>query len=424
LAKIAPFRALVYNTDQGISLDAVVAPPYDVIGAEESERLASNCPTNVVRLILPGGDEPYESAAALLREWTGSGVLRRMDEPAMFVYEQIYRYGERRYCRSGILARLRIEDPATGSIYGHESTLAAPREDRLKLLRATRTNLSPIFCLVPDKKGFLKHLIRRYSEGRPMLRASYAGVQNIIYPVTNPGEIGSLREALDPEPAFIADGHHRYETARLFHLEQASSPEAEAPTAYVLAMLVPMTDPGLLILATHRLVKTSNLKPEELLSRLKDKFELEPISDDTPEFALLCEKLDSLRPKTAFGIYTKEGPYVAVLTNEEHMQRRVRGKSADWHGLDVSVLHVLVLQDALGIPFEAVSENEGIEYTRDAARVRSAVDRGEAAFGFILRPTPIEAMKTVGSHRELMPPKATYFYPKLLSGLVFNVLDE
>jgi len=424
VAQIAPFRALVYNIQEGDSLNSLIAPPYDVISDEEAENFVSGNQSNVVRLILPKGENPYEQSAALLQEWISTKILKRLDVPAVFIYEQIFTHNERRYCRSGILARLRIEDPASGSIYGHECTLAAPREDRFNMVRTTKTNLSPIFCLVPDKKGLLKYLIRRYSEGQPTLKATFAGVQNIVYMVTEPKEIASLRDALLPEPCFIADGHHRYETARIYHIEREGSLEAEGPSSHILSMLVPMTDPGLVILPTHRIISSSNLRPDELLQHLAKTFVVEKFEDDTPDFEALSEKLESLRPVPAFGVYTKGQCHIAALKDESLMQGRVQGKSGEWRNLDVTVLHVLVIQDIMGIPFDAVSRDDNLVYTRDATDVRSAVDNEEAVFGFILRHTPIDKIKTVGSNRELMPPKATYFYPKLLTGLVFNMLDE
>jgi len=414
----------MYDPNVVGSMDAVVAPPYDVISPEESQALRAAHPANTVRLILPRGETPYAEADKRLKTWLDEGALRRMESPGLFVYEQIFQYAGRRYCRSGVIARLRLEDAADGTTYGHETTLSGPKADRMRLLQAVKTNLSPVFCLVPDRKGLFKHLIRRGGEGEARLTASFEGVQNQIFPITDAEEIKAIRDVLANEPVYIADGHHRYETALSYHIQTAGRVEADGPTAYVMAMLVPMTDPGLVVLPTHRIVKTADITGAQLIEKLQEKFVVERVPDDSAEFAGLAARLATVGARPAFGVHTVQGTWLAVLRDEADLTGRVPGKSADWHDLDVAVLHLAVIDEMLGIPFDRLADASELVYTRDAARLRGEVDRNEALVGFLLRSTPVEALKAVGRHRELMPPKSTFFYPKLLTGLVFNVLDE
>ena len=423
MAKIEPFRGIYYDSNVVGSLDGVVAPPYDVISPAQLHHLEKTHPANVVRLILPGGEDPYGGSARLMAKWLAEGILKRLESEAIFVYEQIFQHAGRRFCRGGVIARLRLEDPATGNTFGHEKTLSGPKEDRLRLLRQVKCNLSPVFGLVPDRKGLFKLYLHRGAEGRPLLNATFDGIQNQVFAVTDPADIASMTESLASEPVFIADGHHRYETALNYHVETAGRLEADGPTAYVMTMLVPMTDSGLIILPTHRIVKSS-LKGSELLTRMEKQFILERIRDDSAQLAGLGAQLARITGRPAIGVYTSEGAWVAVLRPDVELTNRVAGKSPEWHCLDVTVLHLAIIEDLLGIPFERIGEAEEITYTRDGGQVRAAVDRGEAAAGFLLRATPIEAVKRVGGHRELMPPKSTFFYPKLLTGLVFNALDE
>src|SRR5262245_37992105 len=289
MADIRAFRAFRYDLGRVGTLGDVVAPPYDVIDPALQRALYDRSPYNVVRLIL-NKEEPtdtatenrYTRAARFLREWRHDGILAQDSARALYVYHQEFEVERQRYTRRGFLARVRLERFGEGKIYPHEETLAGPKADRLKLLQATAMNLSPVFGLFPDEAGEVQAVFDR-AVGRtlPLEATDHLGVVHRLWPVSDQRAVSAVTGLMGPKPIFIADGHHRYETAVRYldqRREAGEVRDAESAANFVLMMLVSMNDPGLAILPTHRLVSgIPSLTADQLRSRLRDHFQVDTV---------------------------------------------------------------------------------------------------------------------------------------------------
>jgi uncharacterized protein (DUF1015 family) len=401
------------------SLDSVIAPPYDVIGPEERRELIARSPFNVVELDLPegpGAADRYEHAGETLDEWLLQGVLKRDREPSLWAYEQEFegRDGDAR-TRRGVLARVRLEPYGPGGVHAHERTQPGPKEDRLRLTRATRHNLSPIFALYPGDAW--PHLESALGD-RPWGEATDGdGTTHRAWRVTDPALHDAVAEELADAELLIADGHHRYETARAY--EEEVGAEAPGPHSYVLMSLVSLEDPGLVVFPTHRLLY--DLDPsqyEPLGSGLRELFDVEEVG------------LDAMDPAGEDGVgvfgyadsHHKQG-YLLRLRDRAQLARAMPDKPDAYRELDAVVLEELVLRGILGMSTEDIAAKRGLAYDSDPASARAAIESGERDCVFMLRPTPIEAVRAVAAVGETMPPKSTYFFPKLATGIVFNPLS-
>jgi uncharacterized protein (DUF1015 family) len=415
MADLQPLKTLRYETSVAGPLADVIAPPYDVIDDELRARLAARSPYNVVEIDLPPS---YEAAAATMADWKQRGVLVTEDEPAVWVLRQDYRApdGSER-TRTGVLARVRVEDYGPGRIRPHERTHPGPKEDRLKLTRATRTNLSPIFSLFPDRDAVAARALERIAAGEPFAAAAdHDGTQNTLWRSADEDLVAELQMALADAELLIADGHHRYETARVYADEVGGDGEHR----YVLMLLCSLSDPGLLVFPTHRLLtglKDDTAKQLAIRDALKRDFEIEELGDPS-----------ELEPppsgRVAFGYMDSfhRQPYRVTLANQSIADRALEGMPEPYRRLDTAVLEALVLRGALGMSEDDISHLRGLNYSKDLADAIDAVTSGRADAGFFMRATPVEQVREVAEAGESMPPKSTYFYPKVPTGLVFNPL--
>jgi uncharacterized protein (DUF1015 family) len=416
MADLQPLRTLRYELSAVGSLEDVIAPPYDVIDAELRARLAARSPYNVVEIDLPPS---YAQAAATMADWKQRGVLVREDEPAAWVLRQDYQApgGEQR-TRTGVLARVRVEDYGPGRIRPHERTHPGPKEDRLKLTRATRTNLSPIFSLFGDRDGAAGRAMEQIAATEPFASAAdLDGANNTLWRTTDDDLVAELQMALADAELLIADGHHRYETARVY----ADEVGGEGEHRYVLMLLCSLSDPGLLVFPTHRLLTglkddtPKQLAIREVLLRdfdveeLADPRELEPPSDARQ---VAFGYMDSFHKK----------PFRVTLKDQSIADRALEGMPAPYRRLDTAVLEALVLRDALGMSEDDISHLRGLDYSKNLDDAIDAVESGRADAGFFMRATPVDQVREVAEAGESMPPKSTYFYPKVPTGLVFNPL--
>src|SRR5262245_14111102 len=287
MADIRAYRAHRYDLGRVGALSNVVAPPYDVISPALQQALYDNSPRHVIRRILEresptdsDSDNRYTRSAATLRQWLADDVLLQDSARSLYVYHQDFEAEGRRYTRKGFLARVKLEPFGTGRIYPHEETLAGPKADRLKLFRATGMNLSPVFGLYPDAQdAVMQELERAVGRSLPLEAVDHLGVTSRLWPVTNQHAISAVTGMLSPKPVFIADGHHRYETGLRYRDERRESGEKledESPANFILMMLVSMSDPGLIILPTHRLISgLPALRAERLAELLATHFEVE-----------------------------------------------------------------------------------------------------------------------------------------------------
>ena len=397
MADVQPLKTLRYDLDVAGALEDLIAPPYDVIDDEGRAELAARSPYNVVELDLP---RSYDAAAQTLDEWRQNGVLVQEDEPAIWALRQDYTApdgGTR--SRTGFFARVRVEDYGAGRIRPHERTHPGPKQDRLRLTRATRANLSPIFSLFPDPGGAATESLAHAMGGEPFAVASDGeGTRNTLWRVADPEQIAALQAALADAELLIADGHHRY----------------------VLMFLVALDDPGLLVFPTHRLL--TDLKDSHKQETLRDvvlrDFEVDKLDDST-----------ELEPPAdgdgvAFGYMDAhfKQPYRLALKDQKIADDALAGMPEPYRRLDTAVLEVLVLRGALGMSEDDISHLRGLDYSKNLDDAIERVESGAADAGFFMRATPVEQVREVAEAGESMPPKSTYFFPKVPTGLVFNPL--
>lgn len=432
MADIAPFRGTRYNQEKIPDLSKVVAPPYDVIDDPYRAKLAARDEHNVVRLILPteeGGKDRYACAAELLRQWLAERVLVRETTPGIYVVRQEWENAAEHLERTGFIAAVRLERFGEGRIYPHENTLSAPKEDRLALLKATRANLSQVLALFPDEKRDVDAWLSRVSLGPPLAQATDdAGVVTRLWCENRERRIAELRSLVAERPLFIADGHHRYETAldyQRFCAENVGKLEANAPENAVMMLCVATNNKGLVALPTHRLLPGDAASADTLIQRLKGGFDVHPIATFSGKTGELDEILKSDVTQGLMVLYVgKAGPPMRVRPkNARAILAHMSDRSETWRTLDVSILQYAILEGMLGLTLERITHSGAIGYVHDADEARRRVDRGEFAAAFILRPTPVLAVAAVASHLEKMPPKSTFFYPKALTGMVIRQLE-
>ncbi len=435
MADFQSFRGLRPNTDK-LNLSDVLAPPYDVIKGAMRAELMARSPYNIVRVELaapygePASDEQYEQCAALLKQWREAEIYVR-DDPAFYVYEQEFvvpGLGERKR-RRGILGALALEEFGEG-VKPHEHTLSGPKEDRLKLLRAVRANTSPIFGLFDDDDGWAAILLENVCLSAPLCQATDSeNITHRLWRVTDDETVNAIEAALENEPIFIADGHHRYETALNYRNEQMLKAQAEnrewtgAEAANrVLMMCVSTGDPGLVVLPTHRVVKAEASKIAALQAALAALFEMEAITGEEELMRRLGEKDEIDTPR--MGMHLEGQSFLLRLkAGDAHRKLMDAGHGDAYNALDVTILHTLILEGQLGIGAQELAAGGHVSYTIDARDALSKVDGGEYQAAFLLRSTPVEQVQEVASQGDKMPQKSTYFYPKLVTGLVLRPLD-
>jgi uncharacterized protein (DUF1015 family) len=417
MAEVRPLRALHYDLAAVPSLADVTAPPYDVIDADLRRELLERSSLNVVEIDLPQapeGEDPYEHAGETLQEWTLEGILTADREDAIWPMTQEYTTpdGSRR-TRRGILARVRVTDYGPGKVRPHERTQPGPKEDRLRLTRATRHNMSPIFSLYA---GDAWGAVEAATSGEPWGEVTDAdGTVHRIWRVAEPEALEAVTEALADSELLIADGHHRYETARTY----ADEIGGEGPHCYTLMCLVSLDDPGLTVFPTHRLI--TGLDPsqyEPLGAGLKQLFDVEEV------------ELAELDPTGEEGVgvfgyvdsHLKRG-FRLRLRDTARLDEALASRPDAYRRLDAVILETLVLKGILGMTEDDIAAKRGIAYSKGTDDALARVESGSADCAFLLRPTPVEQVREVAAEGETMPPKSTYFFPKVLTGLGFNPLS-
>ena len=415
MADVQPLRAERFDPAVAGPLADLVAPPYDVIDAALRAVLAARSPHNVVHVDLPAGED-YAAAAALRDRWRAEGALTRDGGPALWALEQTFvAPGETTArTRRGFFGRVRVTDYGPGAIRPHERTHPGPKEDRLRLTRATRENLSPIFVLHDDPQraawGALAPHVDRAGDGEV---TDAEGTTHRLWRVADPAAIAAVQAALADAELLIADGHHRYETARAY----ADEIGGEGPHRYVLACLVALQDPGLAVLPTHRLVaRTTPSQQEALAATLREGFDIAPADDLAP----------SAEPgPLALGYIDAHfrRPYALRLRDQAVADAALADAPAPYRSLDAAVLERLLLTGPLELTEDDIAHLRRFGYARTAAEARARVESGEFDLAFVLRPTPVEQVVAVARAGATMPPKSTFFYPKLLTGLLFSPLD-
>ena len=433
MPEIAAFRAIRYDLGHVGALSDVVAPPYDVIGPDEQDRLYKRHPANVVRLILnrpePGDDDTnnvYSRAARFFRNWQSEGLLFTEPDPALYVYHQQFEVAGQRLVRRGFMCRVRLERFGEGRIFPHEETMPGPKQDRLNLMRACRANLSPVFGLYPDPQAEVQERLERHIvEQTPVEATDDLGVVHRMWPVTDVGLISDVAGRMGPKPVFIADGHHRYETACTYRDELASAGELppDHPANFVLMMCVGMNDPGMIVLPTHRLFRgLPQLTSAELMEKLESAFQCRAVGEGAELAHSLWEQMETENSQETLAFHTAADDrwVVATLTESgrQQMEEVAPEHGATWRGLGVSILHRLAVETLIG-----VEKPERPTYVHLVEEVVDGIRSGQYPLAALVMPATLEHIRLISEQAERMPAKSTYFYPKLLSGLVFNPLE-
>ncbi len=433
MADVRPFRGLRFDpslTDPALA----IAPPYDVISPEEQFALYGRSPHNIVRVEYgeqrvgdTASDNRYTRAARDLDDWRRSGVLVRDEHPAVYSYRQEFTWEGRRYARHHCFAAARLEDWTQGDIKPHEHTLSGPKADRMDLLRATRTQVSPVYCLY-RRRGSGPSL--PVVTGEPLYDFEADGQRHVLSAIADPHDLSALSAHLAACDVYIADGHHRYETALNYRNEcrdRAPSWSGDEPENFVLMALTDAADPGLLVLPTHRMVNPV-VFPGDALSRIARHFRVEDVTpaSGASGLASALARLDAQKRGTAFlAIGLEPGrTHLLTLAGRAALETLMPSGQPDaWKRLDVSVLQYGILAHIFGIDDAALAAGGVVSYTQDPHAASAAVADHRARVAFLLNATPVEQVLAVADVGGRMPQKSTYFYPKLPTGLVMNALD-
>ncbi len=433
MTDFSPFQAWHYDPAT-VPFKNVIAPPYDVISPAEQDELYKRSPYNCVRLILnkietndTETSNRYTRARDFFNAWCGEKILIQDKTPCFYLYRQTYQdlVHNKKTERLALLGRLKLEPFEKGIVIPHEKTLSKPRADRRKLLEATHINFSPVFGLYEDPQAKIASLYKKVTSGQPLFDVTdEKAVQQTVWVIDQPEFIREIQQALKEKKIYIADGHHRYQTALEYARDQHAAQNIPAdkvmPFDYVLMALVEFNDPGLLVFPTHRMIRSlkaskDNLTQAQALERLKPIFKVEALDLET-----IQKKIEtSPAEKIVFGLVLDHEQFLLTLEDKKSARSKMpAGKPDIWYDLDLNVLSYLILGALWSIP---ESEWEGtIQYTRSAPEAIAGARGKQAEAAFLLKAPKVEMLREMGKVKELMPQKSTYFYPKLASGLVFH----
>jgi len=428
MVDIAPFKGITYNKKK-VDVNKVVAPPYDVISKEEQEQLYRKSEYNIVRLILgkeylddTGENNRYTRAADFFHRWTDVKILVRSDKPSMYVYEEDYTINGKNKKMRGFIALLKLEGYETGKVKRHEKTLSKPKEDRLKLMKTCNANFDQIFLLYSDPEKKIDEILDRNAKRKPDYEVKYNDVVHRLWTITRKDDIDEIVKTMKPKPLFIADGHHRYETAlnyRNYMREKHPDFSGDELFNYMMVQFNNM-DERLSILPTHRLIHSiPNLNIDRVLEKLKEFFDVEKITLPEKKGEKIVDMLKKKKNKKVFALYHDKKCYILTLKDISVMNMFGSG-SEILRKLDVSILHTLIIEKILGI----TDVEKHLKYTRDEDEAVKLVNEGKYQLSLFLNATTLDELKAASEANENMPQKSTYFYPKQLTGLVINVLDE
>lgn len=425
MAKIRPFRALRYGPEAG-QIAELVAPPYDVLTPEERDELAKRNQHNIVRLTLPESEPDdrnkfvkYGRSATRLAEWRKAGLLVLEDQPTLYRYIQRFQTTPDSpvFERTTFIGLLKTEPYDKGVVLPHEQTFPKHKEDRLRILEATRSHLECIFGLFEDQDGIIYNELV-HAPGRTLVEVrTDDGVYHRVDAIQDPATIEAIQSQMADKKVWIADGHHRYETACTFR-EQFGERDGEIAEDYIMMAFASMSDPGLVLLPTHRVVSDLGISPQELISKLRNHFNIQPCPNKD-----LMQRITEIRKdrdSQAIALALPDGNgYILQWNHPGELLHLMNGDgSLMLKSLDVTVLHSLI--------FEKILELKGLDrisYTRNEKEALDAVENGAAA-AFLMNPPTVEDMRQIALGGEKMPQKSTFYYPKLLSGLVMWSLED
>ena len=431
MVDIAPFKGITYNKEK-VDISKIVSPPYDIISTNEQEALYKKSEYNVVRLVLgkesPGDTEEnnkYTRAADFFYSWIENEILSKSSQPCMYVYEEDYKIKNERKKMRGFIALLKLEDYGS-NVKRHEKTLSKPKEDRLKLMRACNANFEPIFLLFSDPKKKIDGILDKNASKSPDYEVEYSNVFHRLWKIENINDIDTIKKLMKTKGLFIADGHHRYETALNYRNEMRKKHPSFKGNELFNYMMVQFNnmDERLTILPTHRLIyNLPNLNINNALNKVNEFFDVEKIifSADEKKSKKIVSILKKMGQggKKAFALYHDKKCHILTLKDIDAMNKFGSGSEV-LRKLDVSILHTLIIEKILGI----ADVEKNLKYTRDENEAVSLVDEGKYQLSLFLNPPVLDELKSISENNENMPQKSTYFYPKQITGLVMNVLDR
>lgn len=419
MAIVKPFMGVRYNLEK-VLLKQVIAPPYDVITDEMKEVLENRSAVNVVRLDLPdGGDDRYQNSAHLYENWKKDGTLLKDKEPGFYLYEQVYTFGGKEYVRTGFVGLLKLEELGKSSVFPHEKTLSGPKKDRFELMKACETNFSQIFGLYMDKESKLVPALTGAKKNMPVASAiDDEGVKNTIWQINDEKVIDEIEAFMKDKSIYIADGHHRYETAldyRNLRREQSGDTDGSdlKPYDYVMMMFVNFYDEGLKIFPTHRVVDVpSDFKISNFLDKVKNNYDAREISSYEEADNFLHTK-GSVRN---FVVYY-DNKFLGLTLREEVLETL----HPVYRKVDTYLVQETLIKPGTGISDEEILKKEGIYFLQTMEQIQTQMSKKNAV-AFLMKGVDIEIVREISESGLVMPQKSTYFYPKLQTGLVINEL--
>jgi uncharacterized protein (DUF1015 family) len=432
MAVVEGFRGIRFSLENGKDVSDRLAPPYDVLNQQGKAKLMEKSPHNIVAVDLPhmppksaGPESLYKEAGDRLRAWLEEGAMIRDEKPTIYVYQQRYTHQGRQYTRRGFIGRLKVEPFCEESVFPHEKTYGGPKEDRMMLTKATQVNMSQVFCIFDDNTNEITDILYSKISGQPTYTGEIDGVKNEVWTLTDPAIINWVAEKMKPRKIFIADGHHRYTTSLNYRneLEAQGKLTPEHPANYVGCVFVSMSEPGMVILPTHRCVtQMAGLTLDELAKLLGEKCETKWFDGgkDKAEEAMLAYG------EVAFA-FVYSGDNRILMAKPKDLESLLADLADEhilaWRTLPVAVLHSYVL-DRVVYPKWLKTDEPAIEYYHLADEVMDYIQTTPDVLGVLTPTTKIEAVKEISLAGELMPQKSTFFYPKLATGLVIHPLFD
>jgi len=423
LAEVCPFMGLRYNHQKVENLMSVICPPYDVISLEQQNAYYKKSEHNIIRLehgmVLPGDNQDNNKhlrAQTTYHQWLNEHILQADPVPSFYIHEQTFSYNDTKKKRLGFTACIRLEPWESKMVFPHEHTVSGIKSDRLQLMRATGANFSPLLGLYDDLGGKIAKLLTGQTSRKPIIDISDGNEGHRVWMANEPEFVQRVSYYIAAKPIFIADGHHRYETALAYRDErlQGDWPHGDEAFNFVMMTLVSFTDPGLIALPVHRMVRGISDKGLSMLKRhLDDFFEAESIPLDNsglPEIKGATTMALGLEPEGLLALRLRHSTSLEEIMPQE--------RSDVYKRLDVSIVQHLIVDSLI-----AAEKNSNISYTPDATFACESVERGEFQLAFLLNPIPVTIIKTIAEADDRMPGKSTYFHPKLPTGLVINCLD-
>ncbi len=426
MAEIKPFGALRFTENAG-DISELCCPPYDIISEEQRLDYIAKNEHNIIRLELPReGENPYATAADVLKMWEEKGIIACDDKEGIYIYEESFSVEGVDYAFKGIICRVKIEEFSKGVVLPHEETLSKAKQDRFNLFDATMCNFSQIYSLYKDENGDTEALITSLSSDAPdQSFTDLDGVTHSLWAIYDEKDIAMFVSQFAPRKLYIADGHHRYETSLNFrnHLRETGRATEGDACDYVMMMLVDLDNEGLVVFPTHRIIRDlESFSADEIIEKCSDYFDIATLNSAYDiKFALDEKYADG---KKSVVMYDGEKSTIMTLKSLKPLEDMYPNASESLRGLDVTVLHSLILERVMGIDKENMANQINLTYTRDQQEALDVVNSGKANCCFIMNPTRVSEISAVALAGEKMPQKSTYFYPKLITGLVMNKFGE